>query len=102
MICEYRLAVHVRTECVERLEAALRAEVQAWRSLPVIEALMTLRAIDFLSATTIVAELGTCDASNIPVTGWDISVWSRASTPADPRSTAANSPEPAIPMYAGS
>ncbi|MDR5725966.1 MAG: transposase, partial [Terriglobia bacterium] len=29
-----------------------------WRSLPVIKALMTLRAIDFLSATTIVAELG--------------------------------------------
>lgn len=55
---EYRLAVHVRTECVDRLEAALREEVRTWRSLPVINALMTLRAIDFLSATTIVAELG--------------------------------------------
>jgi transposase len=55
---EYRLAVHVRTECVERLERALRDEVHSWRSLPVIKALMTLRAIDFLSATTIVAELG--------------------------------------------
>ncbi len=55
---EYRMAVHFRTECVERLESALRAEVQSWRSLPVIQALMTLRAIDFLSATTIVAELG--------------------------------------------
>jgi transposase len=55
---EYRLAVHFRTECVERLETALRTEVQSWRSLPVIKALMTLRAIDFLSATTIVAELG--------------------------------------------
>jgi transposase len=55
---EYRLAVHVRTECVERLEVALRAEVQSWRSLPVVHALMTLRGIDFLSALTIVAELG--------------------------------------------
>lgn len=55
---EYRLAVHVRTECVERIEAALRDEVRTWRSLPVIQALMTLRSLDFLSATTIVAELG--------------------------------------------
>jgi transposase len=55
---EYRLAVHVCTECVERLEAALRVEAQSWRSLPMIKALMTLRGIDFLSATTIVAELG--------------------------------------------
>jgi transposase len=36
----------------------VRAEVQSWRSLPVIKALMTLRAIDFLSATIIVAQLG--------------------------------------------
>ncbi len=55
---EYRLAVHVRTECVERLETSVRNEVQGWRSLPVIQALMTLRSLDFLSATTIVAELG--------------------------------------------
>jgi transposase len=55
---EYRLAVHVCTECVERLEAALRAEAQSWRSLPMNKALMTLRGIDFLSATTIVARLG--------------------------------------------
>jgi transposase len=55
---EYRLAVNVRTECVERPEAALRTEVESWRSLPVVRALMTLRAIDFLSAVTIVSELG--------------------------------------------
>lgn len=55
---EYRLTVHVRTECVERIEAARRGEVQNWRCLPVIQALMTLRSLDFLSATTIVAELG--------------------------------------------
>ncbi len=55
---EYRLAVHVRTESTERIEAALREEVQTWRSLPVIKALMTLRSLDFLSAATIVAELG--------------------------------------------
>jgi transposase len=55
---EYRLAVHVRTECVERIETAVRNEVRTWRSLPVIQAMMTLRGLDFLSATTIVAELG--------------------------------------------
>jgi len=55
---EYRLAVHVRTECVERLETALRTQVQSWRSLPVVQALMTLRGIDLLSAVTIIAELG--------------------------------------------
>jgi len=55
---EYRLAVHVRTECVERLETALRNQVQSWRSLPVVQALMTLRGIDLLSAVTIIAELG--------------------------------------------
>jgi transposase len=50
--------VHFRTECVERLEVAIREEVRSWRSLPVVKALMTLRAIDLLSAVTIVAELG--------------------------------------------
>jgi transposase len=55
---EYRLAVHVRTECVERIATAVRSEVQTWRSLPIIQALMTLRGVDFLSATTIVAGLG--------------------------------------------
>ena len=55
---EYRLAAHVRTECTERIAIALRQEVQTWRSLPVIKALMTLRGVDFLSAATIVAELG--------------------------------------------
>lgn len=43
---EYRLAVHVRTECVERLEAAARAEIRSWRSLPVVNALRTLRGIE--------------------------------------------------------
>jgi len=55
---EYRLAVRTRTECTERLETALREEVLTWRSLPAIKALMTLRGLDFLSAATIVAELG--------------------------------------------
>jgi transposase len=55
---EYRLAVQVRTECAERIEAALREEVNTWRALPIFKALMTLRSLDFLSASTIVAELG--------------------------------------------
>lgn len=55
---EYRLAVHAAVERVERLDAALREKAQNWRWLPVVKALMTLRSIDFLSAITIVAELG--------------------------------------------
>ena len=55
---EYRLAVRFATERVERLDAELRAQTKDWRWLPVVKALMTMRSIDFLSATTIVAELG--------------------------------------------
>jgi transposase len=99
---EYRLAVHVCTECVERLEAALRAEAQSWRSLPMIKALMTLRGIDFLSATTIAAELGDLRRFPHPRELRDIWDWRPANIQADRRNTAANSPEPAIRMYAGS
>jgi hypothetical protein len=51
---EYRLGVHVRTKRVERLVAALRAEVRSWRGLLVVHALMTLRGNDVLSALTFV------------------------------------------------
>ena len=55
---EYRTAVHDANDRVERLEAALRDQVEGWRFAPVVRALMTLKGIDFVAAVTLVAELG--------------------------------------------
>lgn len=55
---EYRQAVNESYRRVERLTEALREQVQTWRMRPVVEALMTLRGIDFVAATTLCAELG--------------------------------------------
>ena len=55
---EYRMAVRFATELVERLTQSLRSHTETWRWLPMVTALMTLRSIDFISALTIVAELG--------------------------------------------
>lgn len=55
---EYRLAVRFATERVARIEEALRQQASTWRWLPVVKALMTLRSISFLSALTLVSELG--------------------------------------------
>jgi transposase len=55
---EYRLAVRFATELVERLTQSLRTHAETWRWLPMVKGLMTLRSIDFVSALTIVAELG--------------------------------------------
>jgi transposase len=55
---EYRQAVTESHERVARLTDVLREQVASWRMRPVVEALMTLRGIDFVAATTLVAELG--------------------------------------------
>jgi transposase len=55
---EYRAAVRDANDRVERLEAALRDQVEDWRFAPVVRALMTLKGIDFVAAVTLVAELG--------------------------------------------
>jgi transposase len=55
---EYRQAVSESQARVERLSEALREQVSTWRMRPVVEALMTLRGIDFVAGTTLVAELG--------------------------------------------
>jgi len=55
---EYREAVSESQQRVERVTEALREQVQQWRMQPVVSALMTLRGIDFVAATTLVAELG--------------------------------------------
>lgn len=55
---EYRHAVSEADERVNRITAALREQSVAWRLRPVLEALMTLRGIDFVAAVTLVSELG--------------------------------------------
>lgn len=55
---EYRLAVQSAAERIERLETAIRQAAESWRWQPVVKALMSLRSVDFLTAMTIIAEVG--------------------------------------------
>jgi transposase len=55
---EYRQAVSEAHSRVERLSEALSRELEHWRMRPLVRALMTLRGVDQLVATTLVAELG--------------------------------------------
>lgn len=55
---EYRLAVGDSDARVQRLGQALSQEVERWRMQPVVAALMTLRGLDLVAATTVIAELG--------------------------------------------
>lgn len=55
---EYRLAVQAASERIARLETAIRQAFEAWRWQPVVKALMSLRSVDFLTAMSIVAEVG--------------------------------------------
>jgi transposase len=55
---EYRSAVAEAHARVERLTAALREQVALWRWQGVVQALMTLRGVEFVAAVTLVAELG--------------------------------------------
>lgn len=55
---EYRQAVAESHTRVERFNQALAQQVEQWRMRHVVYALMTLRGIDLVAATTLVAELG--------------------------------------------
>jgi transposase len=55
---EYRQASGEGEARVQRLSQALRQQVQDWRMQPLVSALMTLRGLDLIGASTIVAELG--------------------------------------------
>jgi len=55
---EYRQAVGTDEARVQRLTEALTREVGTWRMQPVVSAVMTLRGLDLVAATTVVAELG--------------------------------------------
>jgi transposase len=55
---EYRQTVSEAQARVERLGEALTRELEHWRMRPLVKALMTLRGVDQLVATTLVSELG--------------------------------------------
>ena len=55
---EYRRAIGEAHARVGLLSAALSEELERWRMRPLVRALMTLRGIDEIVATSLVAELG--------------------------------------------
>lgn len=55
---EYRQAVSEGQARVQRLSETLAQEIEHWRMRPLVYALMSLRGVDQLVATTLVAELG--------------------------------------------
>lgn len=55
---EYRQGVGEGEARVQRLSQALAQQVEGWRMRPVVYAVMTLRGLDLVAATTVVAELG--------------------------------------------
>jgi transposase len=55
---EYRQAVGEGEARVQRLSQALAQQVERWRMQPLVYAVMTLRGLDLIAATTVVAELG--------------------------------------------
>lgn len=57
-LVEYRQAVSEAQARVERLSQALGQELEHWRMRRLVQALMMLRGVDQLVATTLVAELG--------------------------------------------
>jgi transposase len=55
---EYVRAVSEQQDRLQRLEAELREQVQAWRLYPVVHALQALRGVQFTVAVILIAELG--------------------------------------------
>jgi transposase len=55
---ERLVAVRQAKERIERLEQAIREAVPAWSLAPLVTALMALRGVAFIAATTLLAEIG--------------------------------------------
>lgn len=55
---EYRQAAKEAGERIERITQALRELCEQWRMNPLVKALMCLKGFEFVSAVTLVAELG--------------------------------------------
>ena len=64
---EMMLAVRQAQERLERLEQAIAAAVPDWSLAPVVTALMAMRGIDLISATTILAEVGDLSRFQTPL-----------------------------------
>ncbi|MEQ8992639.1 MAG: IS110 family transposase [Pseudomonadales bacterium] len=58
LFAEARIALTAADERVSRTEQALKDHVAEWRWIDTIRALMTMRGINFLTATVLIAELG--------------------------------------------
>jgi transposase len=63
---EYVSAVEEAGQRLERLEGAIRAQLEHWRWRPVVEALQALRGVSSLHAVRIVAELGDLSRFDTP------------------------------------
>ena len=55
---DYVRAINEHTERLQRLDQALQAQVTSWRLPSVVEALQALRGVQFITAVTMVAEIG--------------------------------------------
>jgi transposase len=55
---EYRQASQEANERVERITQALREQCEHWRMKPLVQALMCLKGFDFVTAVTLIAEMG--------------------------------------------
>jgi transposase len=59
LVCQaYGRAVAAHDERLQRLETALRAQVQGWRLAPVVQALQAMRGVQCPVAVTLIADLG--------------------------------------------
>jgi transposase len=64
---EMMLAVRQAQERLERLEQAIAAAVPDWSLAPVVTALMAMRGIDRVAATTVLAEIGDLSRFQTPL-----------------------------------
>jgi transposase len=55
---EYVRAVSDTDERLQRLERELHEQVKTWRLYPVVQAIQALRGVQFITAVTLIAELG--------------------------------------------
>ena len=79
---EYRQAVSKGEARVRRLSESLTREVEHWRMQSLVNAAMTLRGLDLVAATTVVAELGDLSSLRyLPGTATVPDISPHASTP---------------------
>jgi transposase len=64
---EMMLSVRQAQERLERLEQAIAAAVPDWSLAPVVTALMAMRGIDLIAATTLLAEVGDLSRFQTPL-----------------------------------